>query len=200
MKKFLAFSFLLGSFASANSIFTTFAGGNQFDGNMFDLSVGSNALVVNGLDVNVDTGSMTINVYTKPGTYVGSETNAAAWTLDSSTVVTGAGSGLETFVAVTPFLLSANAITGMYVTIDTNVNAAPYMHYTNGSNTYSNADLTLTAGIGLGGLFGSLGVNNPRTWNGQINYSVSPEPSTLCLLGAGLTIFAVRRKLAARKS
>lgn len=44
------------------------------------------------------------------------------------------------------------------MTIDENVNEAPHMYYTIGSNTYSNADLTLTLGEGIGGLFGSLGI------------------------------------------
>jgi hypothetical protein len=185
------------SLARGSSIFTTFAGGNRFTGNMFDVSVGSSALLVTGLDVNVDTGSVTINVYTKAGTYVGSDTNSAAWTLDSSTTVTGLGTNNETFVSVTPFLLAANAVTGMYVTVDSNTNAPPYMYYTNGNNTYSNADLTLTAGEGLGGLFGSLATTQSRTWNGQIDYTVqtaTPEPSTFGLLGAGLVAFALRKK------
>jgi PEP-CTERM motif len=197
LKYFTLLLVAAGSFAHGSSLFTTFAGGNDYDGNMFDVSVGANALMVTGLDVNVDTGSLTINVYTKAGTYVGSETNSAAWTLDSSTAVTGLGEGNETFVSITPFLLSANAVTGMYVTINTNVDAAPFMYYTDGNNTYSNADLTLTAGDGLGGLFGSLGVFAPRTWNGQIDYDVqtaTPEPSSLWLLGAGLVAFAVRKK------
>jgi hypothetical protein len=38
------------------------------------------------------------------------------------------------------------------------------------NNTYSNADLRLTAGTGLGGDFASLAVDPGRTWNGTINY------------------------------
>jgi MYXO-CTERM domain-containing protein len=183
--------------ASGNSITTTFADNNQFTGNMFDIAIGSSSVNVTGLDVNVDTGSMTIDVYITPGTYVGNTTNSAVWTLVSATAVTGLGAGVETPVAVTPFTLSGGATYGMYVTIDENVNQAPHMYYTNGNNTYSNADLTLTLGDGIGGLFGSLDVTASRTWNGVIDYNLvasAPEPGAWLFASAGLAALAVLRR------
>jgi hypothetical protein len=79
--------------ASGNSITTTFAGNNQFTGNMFDIAIGSSSVNVTGLDVNVDTGSMTIDAYMTPGTFAGNTTNPAVWTLVSATAVTGLGEG-----------------------------------------------------------------------------------------------------------
>jgi hypothetical protein len=149
---------LIAPHAVASSITTTFAGGNEFDGNMFNVNVGANDITVDGLDLNVDGGPMTIGVYIKTGTYVGFDTTPGAWTLISDTVVSGKLSGNQTPVSVTPFSLDANTLYGMYVTIVTNSSDPPDMYYTDGTNTYSNADLTLTTGEGLGGLFGSLGV------------------------------------------
>jgi hypothetical protein len=197
---------LLASIAlplAASSITTTFAGGNRFDGNMFDAVIGSKGITVNSLDVNVDTGSMTIDVYIKSGSYVGFDTTPAAWTLVSATAVTGSGSGNSTAVAVTPFTLAAGGTYGIYVAIDTTVNAAPFMYYTNSSNTYSNADLSLSLGEGLGGVFGSLGTFAGRTWDGTINYSLVssavPEPTSTAMLALSAPGLLLLRRRYLRK-
>lgn len=182
--------------AAANSITTTTAGGNEFDGNMFSAVIGPHSLDVTSLGVNVDAGRMIIDVYVKTGSYLGFETTPGAWTLVSATAVTGLGAGTLTPVNVTPFVLNANTTYSLYLTIDTDVNAAPYMNYSNGSSTYSNADLSLFLGEGLGGKFGSLGVFSPRTWNGTINYSAvdTPEPKTFFLLGTGILFASFLRR------
>jgi hypothetical protein len=174
---------LLSAPAAASSLSTTFVGGNIFDGNMFDVAVGAKNITVTSLDVNVDLGPETIDVYIKTGTYVGFETNSAAWTLVSATPVTGLGAGAQTLVPVSLFTLSSATTYGMYITIDTTVNATPYMTYTSGSDVYSNSDLNITTGAGLGGKFGSLNVIPGRSWNGTINYSVAgtPEPASFTL-------------------
>jgi hypothetical protein len=189
--------------ALAGSITTTFAGGNRFDGNMFNATIGPSAITVNGLDVNVDARAATIDVYLKTGTYLGFETNPAAWTLVSATSITGLGSGSETPVSVTPFSLAAGMMYGVYVTIDTNANAAPYMYYTNGNNTYRNSDLSLSLGEGIGGKFGSLAVDPSRTWNGTIDYALTtssvPEPVTCALLGIAVPGLWLARRRHLRK-
>lgn len=176
--------------ANAGTITTTFSSNNNFHGNMFDVTTFANSLLVTSLGVNVSAEPVQIAVYTKLGTFTGFETNAAAWTLVSTTNVIGQGPATPTFVDITDFTLNANALTGMYVTL-VSANVPPAMFYTNGSNTFANADLQLDLGIGLGGLFGSSGVFSPRTWNGTINYdivpnNVVPEPSTWALMSTGL--------------
>ncbi len=180
--------FLCASPARADTITTTFAGGNQFHGNMFDVTTFSNALDITAFNVNVDQGTVPVSVYYRSGSYVGHETDSAGWTLAGTVNVSGAGEGSMTFVDTPDFIIPANAVTGFYVTIDTNVNAPPYMQYTNGSNTYSNSDIQIDAGIGEGGVFGSLGVFDSRTWNGTIFYTASavPEPASLLMLGIGV--------------
>jgi hypothetical protein len=184
--------------AGATSITTTFTGTNGFSGNMFSATI-AKSLTVTSLDVNVSTGAETIQVYEKGGTYVGFETNPAAWTLESTTTTTGLGEGLSTPLTVTPFSLSAGNAYSLYITISAPTSAT--MFYSNGNSTYANSDLSLSLGEGIGGLFGVSGVFPSRSWNGTINYSlitssaVVPEPGSLALLAISLPgIWFLRRR------
>jgi hypothetical protein len=190
--------------ANAGFLTTTFAGGNQFHGNMFDVTTFGSDLTITGLDVHLDStgANVPIAVYYRTGTYVGNATSSIGWTLAGTTNVVSNGVGTPTFVDIADFNLSANSLYGMYVTVVATVNVPPYMQYTNGNNTYSNSDLRIDAGIGHGGQFGSLGVFSPRTWNGTLYYdtfspsNAVPAPSAALLFGLGapaLLVFLRRR-------
>jgi hypothetical protein len=182
--------------AQAGFITTTFAGGNNQSGNMFDVSVGSNALIVQSLGLHLNTGTWTIQVYEKSGTWVGSQNNSAAWTLvDTIAGVVGGGFGVSTFVNVVDFVLGANATTGLYITT-----TAPFtdaMFYTNGTAVgnvaAANADLTVREGAGISYPFAD--TFTPRIWNGTINYAAQvanpvPLPATAIPMGLGALILA----------
>ncbi|AFY74035.1 hypothetical protein Syn7502_02009 [Synechococcus sp. PCC 7502] len=64
-------------------------------------------------------------------------------------------------------MLHANSVTGIYVTFSQGNRLA----YTNGTNTYSNADLQLDLGVGKAYPFSD--TFTPRTWNGTIIYDVA---------------------------
>ncbi|TVS19950.1 MAG: hypothetical protein EA424_06450, partial [Planctomycetaceae bacterium] len=162
----------------SDSITTTFNANNGAAGNMFDVTTFAHPLSVTALDVNANTtGSFTLEVYTRPGGYEGFESNAAAWTLVSSSTVTGQGSGNPTFVDVQDFVLEANAVTGLYVTA---VGAS--LRYTNGSATYNNDDLQLDLGVGKSYPFGS--TFSPRIWNGTIYYEAAGDREDVFLFAA----------------
>jgi hypothetical protein len=148
---------------------TTFAGGNAQSGNMFDI-VGVTPVVITGFDVNL-AGTATIEVYsiTAGTTYVGNETNPAAWTLlGTAPNVVGAGLGVPTPV---PLVLSVPINPaqqqGFYVTVTTGTLA-----YTNGTVLgavfAANSDIQFLEGIGNAYPFGA--IFSPRVWNGRIHY------------------------------
>src|SRR5690554_43211 len=162
----------LGTIDSGSySLTTTFAGGNALAGSMFDLET-INDLTIESFDVNMPTGeTATIEVYFKTGTWVGSESNPAAWTLvGTATNITSAGVGLPT-----PLNLDLD------IDVAAGNRVAFYVTRTSGSLTYTNgitvgalfaadANLQMFEGAGKGYPFGS--TFQPRNFNGNIVYSV----------------------------
>jgi hypothetical protein len=157
---------------SAQSITTTFAGGNGHDGNMLDFTaIGANNVTIDSLDFNISgpAGTNTyVLVYYKAGSYVGFETNPAAWTRLDSVHVISAGDGNPTRVNIGGLIIPAGQTYGLYLTTHSN---GPDVSYTNGANTYSDASVSITTGVGLGYPF--TGINTPRTWNGTFYYSLN---------------------------
>lgn len=145
---------------------STFAGGNggTTGGTIyFDTDV-TNAIWVHGFDLNADAPVGT-TVYcdvhaTGLGvSYVGNQNNPAAWTPMSAGRGVSAGPGGQTRIELAkPFRLGAG-IRGLAIV------AGNFAHdYTNGANTYSNADVQLTTGSATGGAFSGT-IFSPRTPN-----------------------------------
>ena len=154
---------------------TLYAGGNGLGGNTavyFDLTVNA-PLTINQLDVNAlgGTGASVLEFWTVPTTWVGNDTNAAAWTLMGSTAsVTASAQGTPTVAPITsPFVLTPGTY-GVAITYVGTLGPA-YTNGTGANQTYSTAEMTLQAGAS-GGIFTGA-INNPRVWNGSIYYSVS---------------------------
>lgn len=155
---------------------STYAGGNSCGGGvMFDVTTTSNSDIT-GFNVSstVAAGSPeTVNVYyITGGTYVGNETNAAAWTLEGTYNVTSAGTGNPT-----------NVTLGSGIPLTPGQSVAIYLNYassyTNGNGTnqfITDGTVSATLGVGLCGQFTS--VNNPRIFNGDILYG-SPACSAI---------------------
>ncbi|MEM6261856.1 MAG: T9SS type A sorting domain-containing protein [Bacteroidota bacterium] len=166
-----------------DTLTTTFAAGNGQDGNMFDITAVSGIVQVDSFDVHINgTGSNTVEVYyvTGGGSYVGNETNAAAWTLLGSATVTGAGTGNPTRVPVGGLTISPGQTFGLYVTSTTGGFA-----YTNGGapiTTIANNDISLDLGVGKSYPFGL--TFSPRIWNGIVHYSRPGCPSPFTTVNA----------------
>ncbi|MBN1925983.1 MAG: hypothetical protein JW798_09115 [Prolixibacteraceae bacterium] len=186
--------------AYGESLTTLFAANNSCHGNMFDLEViASKPVAIQAFDINIETGTTNVSVYYKTGSYVGFENNSAAWTLvGTDNDVVGQGQNNPTSIDVGTIVLDPGTLYAFYITVDPNISVI--MNYTNGSATYSDASLELTAGVGICGLFG--GVNDPRIWNGTIYYTggnAVPFPywaiaAVFVLIGGFILIRYNRRK------
>ncbi|MAG54759.1 MAG: hypothetical protein CMJ83_00555 [Planctomycetes bacterium] len=162
---------LLTGAASAQTLTTTFAGGNGQSGNQFDL-VAVNDLTICSFDINVDPGTWDVEIYTLPSgmPYLPNWNVPAAWTMIASVNgITSAGTGVPTQVSATLGVdIPAGVTQAFYVTV-TNGTA---INYTNGTTTgnlfASDANLNFYEGGGLSYPFGSN--FNPRVWNGNIHY------------------------------
>ncbi|MFM7078585.1 MAG: hypothetical protein ACKOYC_02215, partial [Bacteroidota bacterium] len=149
------------------------AGGNGCSGgNMFNV-IPNSPLSITSFTANLtNAGTQTVSIYYKTGSYVGSQINAAAWTLHETVTVSGAGLNLPTVVNLSsPLNLQAGTTYGLYF----NAN----VQYTNNTGlvTASNSDLTVQLGEGLCGFFASNIAN--RTWNGSISYTVGCESARI---------------------
>ncbi|MCB9915004.1 MAG: hypothetical protein H6828_07630 [Planctomycetes bacterium] len=149
-----------------HSLTTTYTSNNGLDGNMFDVKALAPITIV-ALDGHFNSGSVTIEVYTVPGTYVGHEFDPSAWTLRGSATTTSNGVGVPTPIPLAlDVQLQAGEIVGFYVTCT----GTPGVKYTNGTGVvYANADLELYEGRGMDYPF--TGGYVPRAWNGTVYYT-----------------------------
>ena len=128
---------------------------------------------IHSFDVNVEAGSMNVEVYYKTGTWVGFDTDPNGWTLiGTANGVTGAGSGNPTPLNLTlNHVIPAGQTHAFYVTTD-----GPTMYYTNGTNVgdvyISNSHMQILEGAGKEYPFAS--TFTTRIWNGTIHYDGCP--------------------------
>ncbi len=184
---FLALSLLpLAQVAHAQdgSITTIFASNNAFAGNMFDVTA-QKTLTITAFDVNLTTGTDDVYVYYKPGTYVGFTDSSAAWTLLGTDNVNSLGSDLHTRANIGGLTIHAGETYALYVSVAYN---GVSMRYTNGNQVYSNADITLTLGIGKGSPAFTGSTFSLRTWNGTIYYTLGETGGEAPLPGCTLPV------------
>lgn len=163
---------------ASNTLATTQLGGNGCNGgNMFNIVTGPNPVSITSFDITPNTtGLQNVNVYYRTGTYVGNETTAGAWTLLGTYPVNGVAKVLINMpVASLPLLASTTY--GIYINYDAS--------YTDGTNSYTNGEITINTGAGLCSLFGL--VNASRTFNGVVNYQVTATPTYAWSPATGLS-------------
>ena len=136
----------------------------------------------------------TVDVYTRPGSYVGFDGSSAGWTLHTTVNATSNGTTTQAPLDLgsSPILVGPNATTAVYL-----VAVAGGLRY-NGTNTlppvttWDNGELRMFSDVARSALFA--GTRFPgRTFAGTITYAAIPEPASLGVLGAAL-VLALRRR------
>ena len=120
-----------------------------------------------------------VEVWTRPGTYVGFTASSAGWTLAQTVAGTG-GATTSTpvpFTLTPPITLSAGTTTGVYLH---GITAGAGIRYTGTGalppqTTWTNADITLFSDVSRTGAVPFGGTQfQPRTFSGTIQYSTVP--------------------------
>ena len=147
---------------------TTYADNNGCGaGVMFDINSTINTSI-SGFCVNSPDATITANVYYIVGSsYVGNETNSAAWTSAGTYTFPGSGTGNPSCFSVnTPITVPSGQTVAIY--IDYNA------RYTNLSSSYTSTSgaITITTGAGFCNAFS--GPINGRTFNGSVTFGVTP--------------------------
>lgn len=180
--------------APTPSLPTQFTANNQGaagSGNYFDVAVAAvDGIAVCGLHVNcndpVGGTPITVDVYTRPGTYVGNDLSAAGWTR-----VTGVGIAAprdtETYVPLPSTIYLRAGVHGMAVFV--NGVGPAYMGQGSsplpGATSYGNGDLTLSLGIARSAPFAGT-LFSPRIWSGRLDYrTVAQGMPGYYVFGAG---------------
>lgn len=167
-----------GDFVYRNSLNTTLNSNINWNGAMFDL-VADSSLVIDSFGVKVNTtGAQVIEVYTRPGSHLGFETNAAAWTFRGAFPVNVTDPNALTVFSTGGFALNALDTLGVYFMLQ---NANSRLSYQSmGQPAIRGTDeLTIITGSGASHNFG--GNFYPRDLNTAVWYHFGSKPDGDCL-------------------
>lgn len=169
----------------AQTLTTTFAGGNAQSGNMFDLRA-ITPVTITDFDVNLQPGTWDVEVYVLPANmpYLPDVNNAVAWgaPLATATGVVSLGTGVPTPLNIAISVpIAAGDIQAFYVTASN----GGIFNYTNGTTTgalfASSPHLEFFEGAGLAYPFTAN--FNPRIFNGNIHYTFPAGSATSAKYG-----------------
>ncbi len=195
---------------------STFAGGNGLDGNFFNVVVTNATNSIKITEIGIHANNLTsenFSLYTKSGTYVGSELTSGDWggSHFSGIVAGAAGSdgtvshGVVTTIDIPDLILSASSTTGFFAIFDGNIANDNFLNFTNNGTTAtvdnvgSDSNLEIQSGTSINGLFTGT-TQAGRTANIRITYEVLssgavPEPASLAAFGLfGLALIRHRRR------
>ncbi len=181
-------------------ILSTGTNSNNGSGGIFmDLtSIGGSTLVIQAFDTQLNgTVLANIEVWTRPGSYVGFTTSSVGWTLSETITGTGAGTSVTVPLSplVNPISITAGNTVAVYLhSITTGAGIRYFGTGTSSTSNYNDANLALFTNISRTGTAAFGGTQfTPRAFVGNIHYSVVPEPSMLGIVSIASILGLVRR-------
>jgi len=163
------------------SLHTDNSGSLGQSGVMFDLTAGTQDVVIDGIRfVNGVAGPY--ELYYKMGTYIGSEQNSSAWTLLGTQSYTA--TGVPVVFDVSGLSIPAGQIYGIYIT---SAASGAGIHYISVDSTCIGNGLTFEGGSAIGYPFGS--VFHPRTMKGEILYHLNSFVDDVVAMPAQTTTY-----------
>ena len=147
------------------------------DGSIFEVVSKGQQVSITSFDVNMDTGTDTVSVYSRPGNLVASDDGN--WLLIKSFEVTGQGKGLATTLPYFdfPVVVPAGFKQSFYVATNSTGIDFWYSPGTELGHAFaSNDDLDILEGYAIGNAW--KGFAFPRQWNGAVHYSVGANVPT----------------------
>ena len=174
---FAAAALAVAASAQCFSVTTTTAAGNGQNGTMFDVvNTSASAITIGSFDqcfLAAGT-SPTIEIYTKQGTWNGSQQVPTAWTLVGSTTafVHGIAPTLDALPIPVNVTIAPGATQGFYITCSGDNVAYTTGNAQLGTVIGSDNSLQVTGGVGVPYPFGApFGLPTAgRLWNGRVNY------------------------------
>lgn len=167
-----------GDFFFRNELATTTNNNINWNGTMFDLVADSN-LVLDSFGLKVTTlGSQVVEVYTRPGTHLGYETNAGAWTFHGNYPVQVVNTADFVRIGNLGLNMTTGDTLGVYLQLQNSGSTLGYQSLSS-PQMRSTDELTIITGSGASHNFG--GNYYPRDWNGRVYYHFGSRPDGECL-------------------
>ena len=186
-------SFTLGNLQSDSTIYVESMKGNpfytsslatvqntnvNFNGIMFDV-IGKDSIVLDSIALKINsTGLQNVVIYTKDGTFSGSENTPGDWSVLDTIETNIATSGSFAMLNIPTVTLDSGDTMGIYMHM---LSAGAQLSYHSNGTTggyFSNSELDIISGSGIAHTFGT--IYNPRRWSGEIHYHYGFNPQGNC--------------------
>lgn len=186
--------------ASAQTLLSPNPANNGSGGIYFDVTPVGLALDMTGFDVaftgTVGT-AVSLEVWTRPGSYVGFEASSAGWTLSATaTAVRGGTAVFVPLVMSNDVAVAAGGTTGFLLHCITSGGGVRYGGTTAAPaiTAWGNADMNVFSAHSRTGNIPFGTTITPRAFAGSMHYEVVPEPGTFVAIGIGLAGLALARR------
>ena len=169
-----------GDLYYTNSLLTASEGSINWNGTMFNL-VATEDLHIDSFAIKINSpGLQAVEIYYKPGSYIGYELNALAWTEMGTRVVNVTDSTQLTTVPIGGLTIPANDTVGIYIQLANPTATLSYRTIAE-PQIRTTPELMMITGSGVSHDFTNQFF--PRDWNGGVFYHYGERPFGDCSTG-----------------